>query len=105
MQQENARETTRLRVPTWMLGTLFSVVVSVVGIGIKVWSNTNLHEEQIAILSRDSDRYATQIETLKTELHQANVKIARIEREQDELLDAANEKLDALLDASKGRRR
>jgi len=98
-------ETIRFRVPVWMRGTLFALGITVIGIALTVWNNTNVHQEQIAILTRDSERYADQIEILKTDLHQANVKIARLEREQDELIGAANEKLDALLDATMRKRR
>lgn len=98
-------DATRFGVPIWMRGTLFAIAITVIGTAITVWNNTNLHQEQIAILSRDSNRYASQIETLKTELHQANVKITRLEREQDELIGAVNEKLDVLLDATMRKRR
>lgn len=85
------------RVPGWMLGALATAAVSLFATAATVWNNSSLHATQIATLSRDYDRAITQIVALQAEVNALHVKMARMERDQDEFSQAAIEKLDAVL--------
>jgi len=95
----------KVKLPNWVLPALATAAISVIGAALTVWNNSSVHSNQISVNVRMIDRLEKRVDELSNETQHLQVKLARLDREQNEFSAEALDKLNEILVRSHGKHR